>query len=49
MTDYERSAIIGFWRSGCSFMEIQFITGIPAYHIEKIINEYLASKNEKLE
>jgi len=41
MTDEERSAIIGFWRSGATFMEIQYLTGIPAYIVERIVLDYL--------
>ncbi len=44
MTSYERSAIIGYWRSGSTYQEIATITGIPWYQIRIIVEEYLKKK-----
>jgi hypothetical protein len=42
-TEYEKAAIIGYWRSGASWMEIAAILGYPVWMVEKIVNDYLKS------
>lgn len=44
MTNFEKSAVIGYYRSGASFEEIGFIMGVSAQYIEIIIKEYLKNK-----
>lgn len=39
-TDHEKAAIIGYWRSGASMMEISAISGYPVWLVEKIIEDY---------
>lgn len=46
MTDIEKSAVIGYWRQGATYMEIALIFGVSAYYIEIIVKEYLADKKE---
>jgi DNA-directed RNA polymerase specialized sigma subunit len=41
MTKEEKSAIIGYYRSGATSSEIGFIMGISTYYVNQIINEYL--------
>jgi DNA-directed RNA polymerase specialized sigma subunit len=50
MNHFERSAIIGYWRSGADFATIGYIMGISEAYVRQIINEYLRGKkeNEKL-
>lgn len=45
MNQYERSAIIGYWRSGASLNEIMWITGLMFREVEKIINQYSKEQN----
>ena len=40
MTPYQKSAIIGYWRSGAPIEQICWITGMKYYKIEKIIKDY---------
>ncbi len=40
MTDSERSALIGYWRSGATLFEISFILSISVPYIEKVITNY---------
>jgi DNA-directed RNA polymerase specialized sigma24 family protein len=44
MTLYERSAIIGYYRSGATYQEISSIIGIPWYQIKIIVDEYFKNK-----
>lgn len=40
MTQYERAAIKGFWRSGATLKEIAGLTGIEEWEIEKLIESF---------
>lgn len=40
MKPEQKSAIIGYWRSGATVSEISLITGIHEATIERIINDY---------
>lgn len=40
MTEYEKSAIIGYWRSGAPIIQITWLTGFTYKTIEDTINEY---------
>lgn len=40
MTEYEKAAIIGYWRSGASLGTICDLTGLDCIKIVKVITEY---------
>lgn len=44
MTSYEKSAIIGYYRSGATYQDIGFIMGISAGYVYQIVKEYLKKK-----
>lgn len=41
MTNNEKAALIGFYRSGATLLEIQHLTGVKIWEIELIITRYL--------
>lgn len=47
MTEYEKAAIIGYWRSGASYDEIVTVTGLLYWKIEKVITEYQKLNHEQ--
>ena len=40
ITQYEKAAIIGYWRGGAPLEQICWIMGKPFWKIEKTIEEY---------
>lgn len=46
MTEFEKSAIIGYYRSGASYETIGLIMGISPNYAEMIVNEYLKTKKK---
>lgn len=44
MNDFEKSAIVGYYRNGMEINLIAAIMGIPVSYAEMIINEYLKPK-----
>ncbi len=44
MNSFEKSALIGYYRSGATLKEIGFIMGISASYVEMIVKEYLNGK-----
>lgn len=47
MTTFEKSAIIGYWRSGAGYYLIGIIMGISPAYAEQIVKEYLKRKSPK--
>jgi hypothetical protein len=47
MTSYERSAMIGYYRSGATVEEISLLCGVSTFEVEKRIHDYLLVKGEK--
>lgn len=48
MIQHERSAIIGYYRSGATLSEICVLTGYMAYDINEVIDNYLNEIGEKM-
>jgi transposase len=40
LTKYEKSAIVGYYRSGAPLEQICWIVGLPYVTIERIINQF---------
>ena len=41
MTLFEKSAIVGYYRSGATFQQIGWLMGISETYARKIVEEYL--------
>jgi DNA-directed RNA polymerase specialized sigma subunit len=44
MTQFEKSALIGYWRNGMTFEMIAAIMGISEHYARQIVNDYLKTK-----
>ena len=44
MTVFEKSAVIGYWRSGATYQVIGLMMGVSEAYIEIIVREYLKAK-----
>lgn len=46
MDQFEKAAIIGYWRSGATYEQIVVTTGLYYHQIEKVISEYQNELNK---